>query len=129
MDVLIGASALLLVLRHSCYVGRHVLFSTSVLLISTTTLLLSNSVLLISATTLLLSTSVLLISATTLLLSTSVLLISAMALLFSTSVLLLCATTPQYCIVPLDTYCAASYSFLMIGLVVKQLYNKTLNKE
>ena len=25
--------------------------------------------------------------------------------------------------------CAASYSFLMIGLVVKQLYDKTLNKE
>ena len=29
------------------------------------------------------------------------------------------ATTPQYCIVPSCTYCAASYSFLMIGLVVK----------
>ena len=39
------------------------------------------------------------------------------------------ATTPQYCIVPSGTYCAASYSFLMIGLVVKQLYDKTLNKE
>ena len=25
--------------------------------------------------------------------------------------------------------CAASYSFLMIGLIVKQLYDKTLNKE
>ena len=25
------------------------------------------------------------------------------------------ATAPQYCIVPLSTYCAASYSFLMIG--------------
>ena len=25
--------------------------------------------------------------------------------------------------------CAASYSFLMIGLVVKQIYDKTLNKE
>ena len=119
MDVLIGASALLLVLRHSCYVGRHVLFSTLVLLISATTLLFSTLVLLISATTLLLSTSVLLISATALLLSTSVLLISATALLFSASVLLLCATAPQYCIVPLDTYCAASYSFLMFGLVVK----------
>ena len=26
------------------------------------------------------------------------------------------ATAPQYCIVPSSTYCAASYSFLMIGL-------------
>ena len=26
------------------------------------------------------------------------------------------ATAPQYCIVPSDTYCTASYSFLMIGL-------------
>ena len=112
---MISASALLLVLQHSCYVGRHVLFSTSVLLISATALLLSTSVLLISATTLLLSTSVLLISATT--------------LLFNASALLLCATTPQYCIVPSGTYCAASYSFLMIGLVVKQLYDKTLNKK
>ena len=39
------------------------------------------------------------------------------------------ATAPQYCIIPSGTYCAASYSFLMIGLVVKQLYDKTLNKE
>ena len=39
------------------------------------------------------------------------------------------ATAPQYYIVPSGTYCAASYSFLMIGLVVKQLYDKTLNKE
>ena len=38
-------------------------------------------------------------------------------------------TIPQYSIVPSGTYCAASYSFLMIGLVVKQLYDKTLNKE
>ena len=126
MDVLIGASALLLVLRYSYYVGRHVLFSTSVLLISATALLFSTLVLLISATTLLLS-FVLLISATTLLLSTSVLLISATTLLFSVLELLLCATTPQYCIVPLGTYCVASYSFLMIGLVVKQLYDKNLN--
>ena len=129
MEVLIGASALLLVLRHSCYVSRHVLFSTSVLLISAMTLLLNTSVLLISATALPLSTSVLLICATALLHSTSVLLIGATTLLFSASALLLCATTPQYCIVPSGTYCAASYSFLMIGLVVKQLYDKTLNKE
>ena len=82
--------------------GRHVLFTTSVLLISVMVLLFS--------------TSVLLISATTLLFSTSVLLISAMVLLFNASALLLCATVPQYCIVPSSTYCAASYSFLMIGL-------------
>ena len=83
---------------------------------SDTALLLSTSVLLISATVLLFSTSVLLISATALLLSTSVLLISVTALLFSVSALLLYATTPQYCIVPSSTYCAAFYSFLMIGL-------------
>ena len=105
-------------------------------LISATTLLISTSVLLISVTALLLSSSILLISATALLLSTSVLLISVTALLLRgqtrpdrclgtpTGV-----TTPQYCIVPSGTYCAASYSFLMIGLVVKQLYDKTLNKE
>ena len=51
--ILIGASALMLVLRHSCCVGRHVMYG---------------------------------------------------------------ATAPQYCIVPSGTYCAASYSFLMIGL-------------
>ena len=97
---MISDSTLLLVLRHTCYVGRHVLFSTSILLISATTLLLSTSVLLISATT----------------------------LLFSASTLLLCATTPEYCIVPSGIYCVASYSLLMLGLVVKQLYDKGLNK-
>ena len=64
--VLIDDSALLLVLRHFCCVGRHFLVGT---------------------------------------------------------------TIPQYSIVPSGTYCVASYSFLMIGLVVKQLYDKTLNKE
>ena len=44
-------------------------------------------------------------------------LISAMALSVSASTLLLCATTPQYCTKPLGTYCAVSYSFLIIGLV------------
>ena len=83
---------------------------------SATALLLSTSVILISAKALLFSTSVLLISATALLLSTSVLLISVTALLFSASTLLLCATAPQYCIVPSGTYCAASYSFVMIGM-------------
>ena len=39
--------------------------------------------------------------------------------LIGASALLLCATTPQYYIVPSGTYCAASYSFLMIDLVVK----------
>ena len=102
--------------RRFSYLGRHVLFSTSVLLISATTLLFSTSVLLISATTLLFSTSILLISATTLLISTSVLLISATALLFSASALLLCAMTPQYCIVSSYTYCVVSYSFISTGL-------------
>ena len=42
-----------------------------------------------------------------------------MHVLIGASALLLCATIPQYYIVPSGTYCAASYSFLMIGLVVK----------
>ena len=62
------------------------------------------------------STSVLQISATALLFSTSVLLISATALLISASALLLCATALQYCIVSSDTYCAVSYSFISTGL-------------
>ena len=91
--------------RYFCHnVGRHVLFSTSVLLISATTLLFSTSVLLISATALWFSTSVLLISATT--------------LLFSASTFLLCATAPQYYIVSSDTYCAVSYSFISTGLSI-----------
>ena len=88
MDVRISASALLLVLRHFCYVGRHVLFSTLVLLISATALLFSTLVLLISATTLLLSAPA----------------------------LLLCATALQYCIVTSDTICVVSYSFIGTGL-------------
>ena len=36
--VLIGASALLLVLRHFCYVGRHVLIGASALLLCATAL-------------------------------------------------------------------------------------------
>ena len=36
--VLIGASALLLVLRHFCYMGRHVLISASALLLCATAL-------------------------------------------------------------------------------------------
>ena len=75
--------------RHFCNdVGRHILFSTLVLLISVTALLLNTSVLLISATT----------------------------LLFSASALLLYATTVQYCKVSSDTYCAVSYSFTSTGL-------------
>ena len=43
-------------------------------------------------------------------------LISATVLSVSASTLLLCATTPQYCTVPLSTYCVVSYSFLITGL-------------
>ena len=43
-------------------------------------------------------------------------LISATTLFISASALLLCDTTPQYCTVPSGTYCAVSYSFLIIGL-------------
>ena len=63
--------------RHFYHdVGRHILFSTSVLLISAMALWFSTSILLISAT----------------------------ELLFSASALLLCATAPQYCIVSSNTY-------------------------
>ena len=43
-------------------------------------------------------------------------LISVTTLSVSASTLLLCATAPQYCIVPLGTYCAMSYSFRITGL-------------
>ena len=43
-------------------------------------------------------------------------LISATTLSVNASALLLCATTPEYCTVPLDTYCVMSYSFLITGL-------------
>ena len=43
-------------------------------------------------------------------------LISAITLSVSASKLLLCATAPQYCTVPLGTYCVMSYSFLITGL-------------
>ena len=61
--LLISTSVLLLVLLHSCYMGRHAMLSTSVLLISATALLPSTSVLLISATALLFNASAPLISA------------------------------------------------------------------
>ena len=87
MDVLIDASALLLVLQHSFYVGRYILIGASELL-----LMLRH-------------------------------------FCYVGMHVLSGAMAPQYCIVPLGTYCTTSYSFLMIGLVVKQLYGKTLNKE
>ena len=43
-------------------------------------------------------------------------LFSAMTLSVSASALLFCATAPQYYTVPLGTYCAMSYSFLITGL-------------
>ena len=43
-------------------------------------------------------------------------LVSAMTLAVSASTLLLCAMTPQYCIIPSNTYCVVSYSFLITGL-------------
>ena len=43
-------------------------------------------------------------------------LISTTTLSVNASALLLCATAPQYCIIPLGTYCAVSYSFLITGL-------------
>ena len=69
----VGASALMLVLRHSCCMGNHVLIGPSALL-----LVLQHSC-------------------------------------YVGSHILIGTTVPQYCIVPSGTYCAASYSFLMIG--------------
>ena len=43
-------------------------------------------------------------------------LISATTLSVSASALLLCATTPQYCTVPLGTYFTVFYSILITGL-------------
>ena len=89
--------------------------STSVLLISTSVLLISAPVLLMSTSVLLISTSVLLISATALLISTSILLLVLRHSCCVGSHVLIGTMVPQYCIVPLGTYCVASYSFLMIG--------------
>ena len=43
-------------------------------------------------------------------------LFSATACSVNASTLLHCATAPQYGIIPLGTYCAVSYSFLITGL-------------
>ena len=43
-------------------------------------------------------------------------LIGAATFYVSASTLLLCATVPQYCTVPLDTYCDMSYSFRITSL-------------
>ena len=90
-----GASALLLVLRHSCCVGSHVLIGASALLLVLWHSYCVGSHVLIGASALLL------------------------VLWHSYCVgrhVLYDATAPQYYIVPSGTYCAASYSFLMIGL-------------
>ena len=107
--VLIGASALLLVLRHSCWC-----FGTPA----------STSALLIGAPALLIGAPALLLVLRHSCCVSKHVLISAFALLLvlqhSCCVgrhVLYGATAPQYYIVPSDTYCTASYSFLMIGLV------------
>ena len=84
---LISASALLLVLRHFCYMGKHVsdqCFDTPA-------------------------------SATALLLHGQARIVLRYSLI-NASALLLCATAPQYCTVPSGTCCAVSYSFLITGL-------------
>ena len=98
MDVLIGAAALLLVLRHSCWC-----FGTPT---GAMTLLLRGQPRFDQC----FGTPT---GATTLLLHGQ----ARPDRCLSTPAV---ATAPRYCIVPLGTYCAASYSFLMIGLVVKQ---------
>ena len=54
-------------------------------------------------------------------------LISAMTLSVSASALMLCASAPQYCTVPLGTYCAVSDSFLITGLGSQTVIDKNLN--
>ena len=91
----VGASALLLVLRHSCCVGSHVLIGASALMLVLRHSYCVGKHVLIGASALLL------------------------VLWHCCCVgrhVLYGATAPQYCIVPSGTYCTASYSFLMIGL-------------
>ena len=101
MNVLIGASALMLVLRHFCYVGRHVLIGASALL-----LVLRYFCYVGRHSDRCFGTPA---TATTLLLRGQ----ARSDQCFGTPA---SATTPQYCIVPSGTYYSVSYSFLMIGL-------------
>ena len=127
MDVLIGASALLLVLQHSCWCFGTPVGASALLLVLRHSCWCFDTP--VGATTLLLrgqprfdwcfGTPV---GATTLLLLGQPRLVGASALLLvlrhSCCVcrhVLVGTTVPQYCIVPSGTYCAASYSFLMIG--------------
>ena len=90
----VGASALLLVLRHSCCVGNQVLIGASALLLVLQHSCCVGNHVLIGASTFLL------------------------VLRHSCCVgrhVLYGATEPQYCVVPSGTYYDASYSFLMIG--------------
>ena len=94
MDILIGASALLLVLRHSCWC-----FGTPV-----------------DATTLLLRGQPHFDRCFGTPAGAMTLLLRVQARPDRCSGTPTGATAPQYCIVPSGTYCTASYSFLMIGL-------------
>ena len=99
---MISASALLLVLRHFCYVGRHVMISASaVLLVLRNFYYVGKHVL---------------ISVSALVLVLRHFCYVGRHVLISASALLLCATTPQYCTVPSGTYYFVSYSFLITGL-------------
>ena len=104
---LFSASALLLVLLHFCYVVRHVLIDASELL-----LVLWYSCYLVRHV---------LICASALLLVLRHSCYVGRHVLIGASALLLCATAFQRCIVSSDTYCAASYSFIMISQVVAPL--------
>ena len=93
-NVLIGAPALMLVLRHSCCVGNHVLIGAPALL-----LVLQHSCC---------------VGKHVLICVPALLLVLRHSCCVGRHVLY-GATAPQYYIVPSGTYCAGSYSFLMIG--------------
>ena len=99
---LISASAFLLVLRHFCYVGRHVLIgATTLLLVLQHFYYMGRHIL---------------IGASALLLVLRHFCYVGRHVLISVLALLLCATELQYCTVPSGTYCVVSYSFLITGL-------------
>ena len=98
---LVGASALLLVLRHFCWCyGTPVGASTLLLVLRHSCWCFGTSV-----------------GATTLLLHGQPRFDRCLGTLTG-------ATAPQYCIVPSGSYCTASYSFLMIGLGSQQTYHR-----
>ena len=97
--------------RHLCYVGKHLLWYSLISAKALSDRASAHLVLrysLISATTLSDRASAHLVLRYSL--------ISVTTLSVIASALLFCATAPQYCTVPSDTYCVVSESFLITGL-------------